>query len=313
MRKSLFLHIGAHKTGTTALQRSFTENAELAKQAGVFYPKTNWYYFAQHRLPFAMKALCIPPDNTIPDLAVEVADLVEAANASGCQNILVSSEEFFACPPAAIDQLKAALPDWQVTILAFTRRPDNLLISSYNQKTKDPDNAFYYPIAEYLDDPVSLDPDLDQAGCIANWAEVFGHDALRLMRYEDAQPLSVVRELLGCADLPFKAPVWMNRSVSAPVIEIMRLSKAAGWPMDAKIKLFSASKTVFGAAPGIQLADLDRLRVIRHFEAANTALFARCGLQNTYTTAAFQPTGDDPEASALRHRDWLQLVAHLLD
>ncbi|WP_397544404.1 hypothetical protein [Roseovarius salis] len=49
---TLLIHIGAHKTGTTALQRAFEQNTAVLAAHGVTYPRTNWFHFAQHRLAF---------------------------------------------------------------------------------------------------------------------------------------------------------------------------------------------------------------------------------------------------------------------
>lgn len=55
MSKQIHLHIGTHKTGTTALQQTLAENREQLVQQGFLYPQAGWHQFAQHFLAFEKK------------------------------------------------------------------------------------------------------------------------------------------------------------------------------------------------------------------------------------------------------------------
>jgi hypothetical protein len=47
VKQTLFLHIGAHKTGSTSIQEAFFNNADVLKQYGVSY----FQYITNHTLP----------------------------------------------------------------------------------------------------------------------------------------------------------------------------------------------------------------------------------------------------------------------
>ena len=149
----LFLHIGPHKTGTTAIQTAFADNAAALRRRGVLYPKCNWSYPAQHRLAFAMKDKVNPADGSAPDFTFELEALCRALEKSDLPRALISSEECFACPPARIKALKAAVPAKRITILAYPRRPDTFLISCHNQKTKQVGNDYCLPMRCFVAEP----------------------------------------------------------------------------------------------------------------------------------------------------------------
>lgn len=54
MIKTIFLHIGGHKTGTTSIQKSMKQAAELLASNGYLYPlfKLNDYVLSNHSIPF---------------------------------------------------------------------------------------------------------------------------------------------------------------------------------------------------------------------------------------------------------------------
>lgn len=294
---SLLVHIGAHKTGTTAIQKSCHSGRRALARAGVIYPRCNWYHYAQHRLAFAMRGMRDPDSDAVPDLEQELAALQAAiAAAPETARILISSEEFFAAPPAAIARFHAALDGLPTRILAVTRRPDALFLSMYNQNVKSPQNKFQRRIEAFLDDPLKLHRDMNQRGCVENWANTFGDDAILLRRYEDAPPLEM---LLAALDLPadlLPAPAPVNRSVPAEVAEIMRLSKANGIAPELRQDLYRLASEVFADGAEMALPAAARADMLARLAPDLDALFARFGMENTYHPAPVADAPPDPPA-----------------
>ncbi|HMN86610.1 MAG TPA: hypothetical protein PKA74_11550, partial [Bauldia sp.] len=48
--RTLLIHVGPHKTGTTAIQQSLVENAALLRAAGHSYPEVGFLLFGHHGL-----------------------------------------------------------------------------------------------------------------------------------------------------------------------------------------------------------------------------------------------------------------------
>ncbi len=286
---SLLVHIGAHKTGTTAIQKSCHSGRRGLARAGVIYPRCNWYHYAQHRLAFAMRGMRDPDTDAVPDLEQELAALQEAiAAAPEDAQILISSEEFFAAPPAAIAQLRAALAGVPTRILAVTRRPDALFLSMYNQNVKSPQNNFQRRVEAFLDDPLKLHRDMNQRACVENWADAFGDAAMLLRRYEDASPLAL---LLAALDLPadlLPEPEAVNRSVPAEAAELMRLSKMAGIAPELRHDLYALANEVFAGGAEMALPAEARTAMLTRLAPDLDALFARFGMENTYQPAPLE-------------------------
>ena len=84
----LFLHIGAHKTGSTSIQMRFARNAETLKRHGVLYPLGHFPRFPyQHSEIVDM----LTPER-VGELASYLGDVLGQATASGCRTIVLSGE-----------------------------------------------------------------------------------------------------------------------------------------------------------------------------------------------------------------------------
>ena len=89
----LTIHIGPHKTGTTAIQAAFSHSAAALRRQGVLYPKRHWRQQAHHRLAFALKGKEMPGGDT-PDLGAELEALCHTLAEAKGEKVLISSEEF---------------------------------------------------------------------------------------------------------------------------------------------------------------------------------------------------------------------------
>lgn len=305
----LTLHIGPHKTGTTAIQTAFADNAAALRRKGVLYPKCNWAYPAQHRLAFAMKRKINPVDGSKPDFSTELDALCQALEKSRLPSAFISSEEFFAAPIERIAALQAALPVTSTTIIAYPRSPDAFLISCHNQKIKQVGNGYAAPITRFLKEPRKIAPEIDYLGCITAWAEVFGDANILIRPFEEGSPFDHIAGLLGVSDITQNKPV--NKSVPGAVAEVMRLAKVQDMPVAQQRKLFSRATEVFADWPQFSVSPEDRLAIIKTFEADNDALFARFGMANPYRVTTFEPASKERMQNINVH-DMMTLVAALI-
>ena len=295
MPKVIF-HIGAHKTASTSVQAWFFRNRARLEQAGVIYPRTNWHHLAQHRLAFALKGGKPPRSGARADIASEIDGLnaVIAAAPDDAQ-IFVSSEEFFSAPRKGIRALRNRLCCDDVAIVAFLRKPDDLFLSIYNQRAKEPRNSFCKPVGDFLDRPYDLSPDLNMRKCINNWIAVFGQDRIKLRLYEEDPPLETIVQMLGLPcpaadDLP-----RANRSVPSHVADVMRLGKRVGLPLPMRRALLSVAKKLFRNSPGHALTWQQRQTIRRFCQPDLDALFARFGRANPYRAEPVEPPAAEPE------------------
>ncbi|MGB0748152.1 MAG: hypothetical protein ACPGO3_05360 [Magnetospiraceae bacterium] len=194
--KRLFLHIGAHKTGTTALQRYLWVNREALVAAGFLYPEagnigtqTNT---GHHRLArFFFKREWI--DKGIPGR--EWGVLADALAATTCHTALLSSEAFSQLKPEDVQFIAPYLSGWETTVVFYVRPQTELLASSYSQVVK----AGYVKGGIEAHFAVHQDR-FDFQQVIDAW-RIFPNIAVRLYR-PTATPQDLIHEFRGLVGIP---------------------------------------------------------------------------------------------------------------
>ena len=180
MTKTLYIHIGRPKVGSTAIQRFLKFNRERLLEQGILYPRTGERENASHLLAEAMSA---------EDVAAREAlftELVAEIDAADCQSAILSSENFYFVDPG---QLAACFPErFQVKIVCYVRRQDEVLVSSYIQEMKDgslePEDE--QNLDRYLGGKERLRL-LDYKAMLDNWAAVFGEGNIVVRVFEKGQ------------------------------------------------------------------------------------------------------------------------------
>lgn len=283
----VILHIGAHKTGTTLVQKTFCRHRFKLARHGVIYPRSNLYAHAHHRLAFALKGKRDPARGDIPELSTEISRLAAAlAKRPPGATAFLSSEALFDLPRASIGELKSHLNDEEITILAVLRRPDEMLLSIYNQNLKDPRNGFTAPFADFAAAPETLSRDIAMRSCVESWASVFGAERIVLRRFEDDGPVDIALDAVGLPRGLLTARGRPNASTSAMVGELMRAGKARGLTTRQRTRLFRRAVRRFGAGPRFEPGEEIRCALLASMQEDLTRLFATYGLANNYTPDA---------------------------
>lgn len=228
------LHIGAEKTGTTALQASFAESRNDLAAAGVCYPKTLWA--RQH---FAMALYSLDDDRTTmlgernalfsrsrPEYRAEVKNRL-AKELSDDPNTLLLSSEIMAAQlarPSEIQRLKSLLDEWSddYLVVLYMRRQDRATSSLYSTDLRTGSDS------EDVLGPHPFTPiGFDYERILNLWTGVFGRSAVSPVVYEEAKEYE--RGILGsftdCTGLSSQyfsqAPGGANSSLSAKAQELM--------------------------------------------------------------------------------------------
>ena len=207
MVDTVILHVGPHKTGTTALQRALAENAAVLARHGVLYPATGRLDDSHAMLAEAVRR----EDATL------LAAL--AAEASGWRAVLISSENLSALKPEALVALRQVFPGAEFRISYTLRRLATLWPSHWGELIK---HGQCLTFAGYLDRVATRDdrpyhaPILPQRQ-LDRLASAFGETALHIGVYEarleggcDIGP-AFIDDLLGLGHL---APQFSTRRVN---------------------------------------------------------------------------------------------------
>ena len=138
--KSIVIHIGTEKTGTTSLQRFFALNADILGEAGIWYPTGDKVPYCHHdgHFPLAASLFDKCPDFVPPHkhfgadkLFAQLLGDFEAREESA---LLLSCEHFSSrCShPKMIQRLRKLLGKYHVRILLWVRPQHELLLSAYS-------------------------------------------------------------------------------------------------------------------------------------------------------------------------------------
>ena len=165
------VHIGPHKTGSTAIQVALHAAHDRLAEHGVAYVTMGSY-----RPRMAGWAVGLPgPSGVAPPPIKHWRRFVRAVDAAGAPRVCVSNEDFGRATPDLIPRLVADLGGERVRVVAVARRLDRYLPSQWQERIKAGDARSY---DEWLHAV------LDTGGPRRNWDRKnvwFSHDVRALV------------------------------------------------------------------------------------------------------------------------------------
>jgi hypothetical protein len=223
----LSVHLGAHKTATTHLQRSIDDSAEAAIDAGVrcYGPQYLRHGGRAIQNLFGLKPWCgnAKPRRT-PESQLEFLS-------KGSKRVFLSDENFlgplhqgdgnlvlpvYADAPERVAALAAALPDARIKLYLAIRSPDTFIESSYSQTLF----SGHFLAPEEFKAKHPLDS-VDWVPLVRGLANAPGIESLMVWRYEDYGQIfnylmrRMLRWKLGTVIEPFHSPLHPGLSVAA--------------------------------------------------------------------------------------------------
>ena len=197
MSKRVVAHVGFHKTGTTALQESFSKNSEELKALGIIYP--DFGQKAHHRAAWALAGRIWGWKNRggVQTPIAEWQKIVKSIKKNR-GTTLISSEFFCELDEEKINKFKNDIKVDDVTIV-FTLRPlVKLLSSSYQQYLKYGLTPTYEEwLHSVLDEPgvSKLTPTFwkrhEHGRVVSQWAKVFGPENVLVVVADETQPTAI--------------------------------------------------------------------------------------------------------------------------
>ncbi len=193
-KRTLYLHIGCEKTGTTSIQNVLADNRQALLKQGIFYPELGKLKFAQLLLPAALQPLDHPekpradyyPGNEAIDPDTVWNGFINLAKANADKDIIISAEHFssrikekgLAYLKAKLGQLSSIL---DIKVIIYLRRQDKFMESSYSTIIKAGGNIGF---DSFFETHIQLRERYDFSLLLNRWSSFFNKSSLIVKDYE---------------------------------------------------------------------------------------------------------------------------------
>ena len=190
----VIVHIGSTKTGSSALQATLYERRAELRAAEALYPDAGIAAGAHHVLaasihPGAWRlhrgVLGEDPAGHRAHFDAAIAAIQEEIAARPPRTLILSSEYFWSfMPEPAYAALAEAFPSARFEVVAFVRRQDEWVASSYLQAVKSGEAREFSHWVKRFRSPESR---LNYRGIIDGWAEGLRAELVHVIDYEHAK------------------------------------------------------------------------------------------------------------------------------
>jgi hypothetical protein len=314
MRRTLYLHIGAHRTGTTSIQRFLRRNTDALAARGVLNP----FGLARHyeligqicggRIPAAAAAALLEAE----------AAASEAATGCPVRALVLSDEDI--CSRTDIARLARLSDHFAVQVIYVIRRQDLWLESWYRQNVKwqwNPDLA-HRPFAEFLARRRAFFW-IDYEATVTRLERLFGRDAVAVLLFEAPAmpegPVAAFARAIGLDRLDgLAADQHANASLTALTTEFMRQLPLDEMPERTRRLVEEACRKTdwhvrqhFGPQSALHMDAATRAAVMAGYAPGNAAL-ARRRFGRAALFATPLPPDDAPLAPAALPDDAARLM-----
>lgn len=231
MKKTIYIHIGPHKTGTTTIQVGLLKNENHLKSKNILCPITGRPFrtsVGNHNLAWE---LLDPQFKSFDQKFGTWNDLLsELKNANKAEKIILSSEDFSTLKTNQVQTIQETLQDYKVKIIMYLRRQDEMLQSTWvevvrNMGTKKNVESFF----EWLKTNNYSSNNTNYLEIIKIWESVFSKENLILRIFDPAsfQGSLLADFLFSCNIDTTNLIITPNENVSPGVktIEAMRMIK----------------------------------------------------------------------------------------
>ena len=326
------MHIGPHKTGTTAIQSGLHAARPVLPDHGVYLPRGGWRRRGAGwalGLPGQWSGHQRPPIGRWTTLVEEVA---EARDARVC----ISNEDFGRADAVTAERIVRDLGDARVHVVAVARRLDRYLPSQWQERVKAGKVRSY---EEWLRIVLGNDPARfehrnvwaahDLAALVDRWTGIVGPDRFTLVVFAEGDRTHLPHVFEGLLGLPagtIRPSDRSNASLSYPEVELLRTYNRAArdqkWPPEVHrrfiregvLPLLRRRPTRAPGPPSPPLPDWARAELVRRSDQRIADLTAR----NLHVVGDLEwlRVGDRPPPDATDYADLtvpVDLAAQLLE
>lgn len=237
----ILLHIGPHKTGTSALQSALVASREALQLQGVLAPEPTLLYQGVVALTGTARGSMAP--GAAPSL--EPWDqLDEWVRSHPDDRLVLSSEWFDDFTPEMIATLRDAWGGHRLTVMVTVRSLERIMPSAWQQTVKTGAQKTYSrwltPLLKGPQTPPNRRARLfwyrhDHAALVERWGAVVGIDSVVVVVADEREPDQLYRrteQLLGLPERTITPGPRRNRSLTVPEIAAVRAMYREVLPTD---------------------------------------------------------------------------------
>lgn len=173
----IILHVGAPKTGSTAIQDFLHTARSDLEAAGLVVPDIGW---AKGRGHFGVRQSMNKNSDGVPEMEAVREDLKRSFIGED-RAILISTETLWTVPPQAMLRVYPELK--QAHVVLYLREQSTMIASHFSQKIKGGINI--PSLSEYIDQNKHQ---YDFDGILKEWQSAVGRSNVHPFIYEDAAP-----------------------------------------------------------------------------------------------------------------------------
>jgi hypothetical protein len=279
MAKTLYIHIGTHKTGSTAIQNFFSINRSNLMKIGILYPgKAQNHYPISEEFRTQQKPYLNPKSWTFR-IFNEIIDQLE-----NYHSFILSSEGFYESPnviaPALWETIQYFNIQVEIKIILFCRRQDSWLESAYQQQIKEIKERISIPFNEFIESKLRFNY-IDYYKVLNLYGKTFGHNNLIVKPYlagnSGTDSINSICKIINIPITPeFITPKYSNLNVGLETesVEFLR------WLNVFQIEnvLFSRIREILSLEENERRGDYNFLtrelaiEILRYFEESNSKM-----------------------------------------
>ena len=234
MNKTLYIHPGWSKTGTSALQKSLHQNREALLKNGILYPvEFQWKDHAHHNFALAFKGNSGPYSSEINGKQALSILQTEIKNAS-VPKVLISSElsPLYFRNKNFLEFVKSHFDE--VRLIFTVRFQSELLLSLFSQLVCDPNIRYPHSIFHLFTQNIHW---LDFALKISKWEEFVPKDCITVFSHSDEMVPAVLAYLgITTADPDRNNPKVLVSTPAKALLAIQKLSLITQKPAEFSTK-----------------------------------------------------------------------------
>lgn len=274
-KTTVYLHIGAPKTGTSALQYFLLKNHDVLSSKGIEYPvhpvDPNGISSGNGEQLFR---------SLMEDDYTRAKNFIEEVLKSSSAKTVISSEYLYGLGEACMPILKEFLSQADVKIIVYFRRQDSRIASAYNQWIKRLNLTC--KISPWVAKELSHQRFSFEA--IEKWSRHFGKDNMHIRVYEKQQFVGgdIFSDFLNILGLAMtekyeRPPKRINTAYRTEALEFMRLLNLLSPDVD-KIQVdhllqsYSECMETEEHWPYSLMSPADRHKIIEYFSEANAVI-----------------------------------------